>query len=128
MSQVRNRFGAVLDFLDYLVTGPYDERRRTRGIPFISSSNQEIHCLTPPAWNAFQSYACVHEFEVVIRKDGPHVVCLGGILPHSLLGRPRFWYGQKKLPELKFIAWTWRREIRGASFRNVRSIPARHQG
>jgi len=88
MSQVRDGLRAVLDSVDYLITGPYVEQRKTRGIPFISSSNQEIHCLTPRARKAFQNYVYVHEYEVVIRKDGPSAVCLGGILPHAVLGRP----------------------------------------
>lgn len=88
MSQKGDGFGVVLDSLDYLVTGPYVEQRKTRGIPFISSSNQEIQCLTPHARKAFQNYVYVHDHELVIRKDGPSAVCLGGILPHSVLGRP----------------------------------------
>jgi organic radical activating enzyme len=75
--RVKIEFGSVLDLVDYIVTGLYRAGSRVQTVPFIASSNQEIHCLNGPAKKALASYNRVGEHEVVINKGDPDVVWLG---------------------------------------------------
>jgi hypothetical protein len=79
--RVKLDFSSVLDLLDVIITGPYEEQRRVQGIPFISSSNQKIHCLTTRARNGLATCNHVGEYEVVINKNDRNIVELGVNLP-----------------------------------------------
>jgi len=76
MSQVKFNFGKILGLVDYLVAGPYFEHKRIQNVPFVSSSNQEIHCLTGRARKGLENYSFKGEYEVVISKDGSAVALL----------------------------------------------------
>jgi anaerobic ribonucleoside-triphosphate reductase activating protein len=78
-SKVKQDFSAVLDLVDYIITGPYQEQNRIKGVPFTSSSNQEIHCRTVQARRTLEAYNRVGEFEVVINKSDLSAVELGVI-------------------------------------------------
>jgi anaerobic ribonucleoside-triphosphate reductase activating protein len=77
--KVKQDFSSVLGLADYLITGPYEEQSRVRGIPFISSSNQQIHCRTVRARRTLDAYNRTGEFEVVIHKSDCSAVTLGAV-------------------------------------------------
>jgi anaerobic ribonucleoside-triphosphate reductase activating protein len=77
--KVQLKFSPVLDLVDYIIAGPYQEQNRIKGVPFTSSSNQEIHCRTVQARRTLEAYNRVGEFEVVINKSDLSAVELGVI-------------------------------------------------
>lgn len=77
--KVQLDFSAVLDLVDYAVTGPYLEQSRVKGIPFISTSNQKIYCRTVDARRTLEAYGGAGEFAVVINKNDLSAVELGFI-------------------------------------------------
>jgi anaerobic ribonucleoside-triphosphate reductase activating protein len=87
MNEVESDFSRILHWLDYIIVGPYFEHKRTPSVPFVSSSNQEVFCLTPQAKTAFENYSYEGEYEVVIPKGGSTVVSLGGDLENPPLQR-----------------------------------------
>jgi len=77
MNEVKSSFGKILNWLDYIIVGPYLEHKRVRTVPFVSSCNQEIYCLTARAAKDWVNFDRVGEYEILIPKNHNDAVCLG---------------------------------------------------
>jgi len=81
MKQVESDFSPILQWLDCIITGPYVEEEKLQTTPFISSRNQEVHCLTERAIKFFAPPRHAVEYELIIHKRGLGLVSLGCELP-----------------------------------------------
>jgi hypothetical protein len=77
MQEVMRRYTKVFQLLDIIITGPYVAERRVRGIPFITSNNQRIYCLTARARKDLIKFNNVSQPEIVISKNTSSAVCFG---------------------------------------------------
>jgi anaerobic ribonucleoside-triphosphate reductase activating protein len=77
IGEVRKRYGKVLGLLDVIVSGPYQEGKRTEGLLFASSANQEVCCPTRRGRHLLSRYGSAGDGEIVIPKDGSSGISFG---------------------------------------------------